>query len=95
MSKEQIFVTVRNRGLIALPSSTRRRFGLDKSGVQLEVIEKDGEIVLRPHAAVPVDQTWFWTERWQTMEREADQAITSGSVTEFEDVDSLLVDLDS
>jgi hypothetical protein len=29
------------------------------------------------------------------MEREADQAIASGSVTEFEDVDSLLVDLDS
>ncbi len=95
MSKEQIFVTVQNRGLIALPSSIRHHFGLDKSGAQVEVIERDGEIVLRPHVAVPVDQTWFWTERWQALEREADQAITSGRVTVFEDVDSLLNDLDS
>ena len=95
MSKEQIFVTVQNRGLIALPSSIRHRFGLDKAGAQVEVIERDGEIVLRPHVAVPVDQTWFWTERWQTLEREADEAITGGRVTVFEDVDSLLDDLDS
>ena len=95
MSKEQVFVTVQNRGLIALPSTIRHRFGLDKSGAQVEVIERDGEIILRPHVAVPVDQTWFWTERWQALEREADQAISSGRVTVFEDVDSLLADLDS
>ena len=67
MSKEQVFVTVQNRGLIALPSTIRHRFGLDKSGAQVEVIERDGEIILRPHVAVPVDQTWFWTERYSML----------------------------
>ncbi|MBA3622505.1 MAG: hypothetical protein H0W51_09355 [Euzebyales bacterium] len=36
---------------------------------------------LHPLAAVPADQTWFWTQRWQRMEREADADIAAGRVT--------------
>lgn len=90
-----MFVTVQGRGLIAIPSSIRRHFGLDKAGAQVEVIEREGEIVLRPHLAVPTDQTWFWTERWQQMEREVDDAISAGLVTTVDGVEELLADLDS
>jgi antitoxin MazE len=45
--------------------------------------------------AVPADQAWFWTEHWQQMEREANDAITAGRVTVSEDIDELLADLDS
>lgn len=95
MSDEHTFVTVQSRGLIAIPTAIRRRFGLDKPGAQVEVIERDGEIVLRPHVAVPADQAWFWTERWQQMEREANHAIADGRVTAVDGVDELLADLDS
>jgi hypothetical protein len=61
----------------------------------VEVIELGGEIVLRPHVAVPADQAWFWTKRWQKMEREADEAIAAGRVTVVESVEELLADLDS
>ena len=88
-------MTVQGRGLIAIPSSIRRHFGLDKPGAQVEVIEREGEIVLRPHLAVPTDQTWFWTERWQQMEREADDAISVGLITTVDGVEELLADLDS
>ncbi len=88
-------MTVQGRGLIAIPSSIRRHFGLDKPGAQVEVIEREGEIVLRPHLAVPTDQTWFWTERWQQMEREVDDAISAGLVTTVDGVEELLADLDS
>ena len=60
-----------------------------------EIIEREGEIVLRPHVAVPADQAWFWTERWQEMEREANDAIAAGRVAVVEGVDELLADLDS
>jgi antitoxin MazE len=83
-----------SRGLIAIPT-TRRHFGLDQPGAQVEVIEREGEIVLRPHVAVPADQVWFWTERWQQMEREADDAIAARRVTVNDDVDDLLANLDS
>jgi len=89
------FVTVQSRGLIAIPSSIRRHFGLDQPGAQVEVIEREGEIILRPHVAVPADQAWFWAERWQRMERDADDAIVAGRVTATEGIDELLADLDS
>jgi len=95
MAEEHTFVTVQSRGLIAIPTAIRRHFGLDQPGAQVEVIEREGEIVLRPHVPVPADQAWFWTERWQQMEREANDAIAAGSVTVTEDVDELLADLES
>jgi antitoxin MazE len=94
VSEDRIFVTVQSRGVIAIPTAMRRHFGLDQPGAQVELIERDGEIVLRPHVAVPADQAWFWTERWQQLEREADEAIAAGRVTTVADVDELLADLD-
>ena len=88
-------MTVQGRGLIAIPTAIRRHFGLDKPGAQVEVIEREGEIVLRPHLAVPTDQTWFWTDRWQQIEREADDAISAGLITTVDGVEELLADLDS
>ncbi len=81
--------------MIAIPTTIRRHFGLDQPGAQVEVIEREGEIVLRPHIAVPADQAWFWTERWQRLEREADEAIAAGHVADAESIDELLADLDS
>jgi antitoxin MazE len=95
MKNESSFVTVQARGVIAIPSALRRQFGLDQPGAQVEVVEREGEIVLRPHVPVPSDQAWFWTERWQKMERDADKAIAAGQVATFEDVDDFLADLDS
>jgi antitoxin MazE len=95
MAEGHTFVTMQGRGLIAIPTAIRRRFGLDQPGAQVEVFEREGEIVLRPQVAVPADQAWFWTERWQQMEREADDAIAAGRTVTVEDVEEFLADLDS
>ena len=34
--------------------------------------------------AVRSDQAWFWTERWQKMEREVDEQIERGDVRTFD-----------
>ncbi len=95
MSKSSTFVTVQARGLSAIPSAIRRHFGLDKPGAQVEEFERDGEIVLRPHVAVPIDQAWFWTEQWQKMEFEADETIAGGRVAKTDNVNDFLDELDS
>jgi len=89
------FVTVQTRGVVAIPPAIRRHLGLDQPGAQVEIVERDGEIVLRPHVPIPSDQTWFWTERWQRMERQADHDIAAHKVGSFESVDDFLADLDS
>ena len=95
MPGDSTFVTIQSRGVIAIPPDIRKRCGLDRPGAQVEVVERDGEIVLRPHIPVPAGQAWFWTERWQEMERLADEDIAQGKVASFGGVEDFLADLDT
>lgn len=88
------FLSFQRRGVVAFPAALRRKLRDDIPGIQLEVTERaDGTFLLRPVVPVPADQAWFWTERWQTMEREADADIAAARVGTYDDVDALLADL--
>ncbi|MGC8481749.1 MAG: AbrB/MazE/SpoVT family DNA-binding domain-containing protein [Acidimicrobiales bacterium] len=80
MADEAIFVSVQSRGLIAIPASLRKRYGLDQPGAQVEIIERNGELVLRPHLPVPVQQAWFWSNEWQAKEQLAESDADEGRV---------------
>ena len=83
--KDSHFLSVQGRGLVTLPADFRRRHQLDKPGAQLQIVEReDGVIELIPHAAIPADQAWFWTDKWQQMEREADEDIAAGRERTFD-----------
>ena len=91
-----VFLAPQKRGLIAFTPELRKRLRLDEPGAQLEVQElPDGTFRIRGAVAVPSDQAWFWTDRWQQMEREADLDIAAGRVKQYESVDDMLADLDS
>ena len=90
-----VFVSIQKRGTIALPPDVRERFGLDRPGAQLELVERDGEIVLRPHVPVPADQAWFWSEEWQAREKAVDSHVDAGETSEFASVDTFLEHLDT
>ncbi|MGD0122926.1 MAG: AbrB family transcriptional regulator [Candidatus Limnocylindrales bacterium] len=89
-------VTVNPRGTVALPVELRRRLRLDRKDSQIKLIEyDDGRVELVPVVTVPADQAWFWTERWQKMEREADADIAAGRLTVVDGADELIAHLDS
>jgi bifunctional DNA-binding transcriptional regulator/antitoxin component of YhaV-PrlF toxin-antitoxin module len=89
-------LTVQSRGTVALPADLRRRLRLDQKDSQIKLIERDdGRIELVPVVAVRADQAWFWTDRWQQMEREADADITAGRTTVVEGLDGLLSEFES
>ncbi|MEZ5333470.1 MAG: AbrB/MazE/SpoVT family DNA-binding domain-containing protein [Thermoanaerobaculia bacterium] len=95
MSTREYHVALQARGTLALPADLRKRHHLDAPGAQVRVVEReDGVIELYPLAAVPAEQRWFWTERWQRMEREADEDIAAGRLRGFDDVDELLTGLE-
>lgn len=88
-------LTVQSRGTVALPVDLRRRLHLDQENAQVQLIEhEDGRVELVPVVAVPADQSWFWTERWQTMEREADADIAAGRATVVDGFEGLIAHLD-
>ena len=48
-------IPMSKRGTVTLPPALRRKFGLDRMDNPLVIIEeRDGELILRPAAAVPV-----------------------------------------
>lgn len=88
-------LSVRSRGTLALPADLRRRLHLDAPESQVRLIDHgDGRVELVSVVAVPADQAWFWTDRWQAMEREADADIAAGRSTVVDGVDELIAHLD-
>jgi antitoxin MazE len=89
------FLTIQSRGLIALPRRIRERYRLDEPGAQLELVEReDGVLELRPHVPVPADQAWFWSERWQRMERELEAEYARGEGVRHDDSEGFLAFLE-
>ncbi len=84
MQKHFGFATVQPKnGTVTIPAQLRRQLGLDKPGAQVEIVVRDGEIVLVPHLAVRIDQAWFWTPEWQAKEREVDEELAAGRRTDL------------
>lgn len=95
MAKVHEFVAVQKRGVITLPPVVRERLSLNTPGAQLEIVETDdGRFEIRGAIPVRADQAWFWTERWQRMERDADADLAAGNVTRSDSVDELIDELD-
>jgi antitoxin MazE len=83
-------LTLQSRGTVALPADLRRRLRLDQENAQIKLIERDdGRVELVPVVAVRADQAWFWTDRWQAMEREADADIAAGRTTVVDGLEGL------
>jgi hypothetical protein len=90
--KERVVVLKRvdpRRGTVVLPKAVRR----DVEYVEV-VRRPDGVIELRPQVPVDAAQAWFWSERWQDMEREADADIAAGRTRRYDSADAFLADLE-
>lgn len=88
-----MLVKLGQRGTVTIPKELRH--GLDEGTVLEAVRRDDGVIELRPQSTIDASQSWFWTERWQRMEREADEAYAAGRYQSFDDVEDFLADLDA
>lgn len=87
------YINVRDRGQISLPAAIRKRFHLDVPGAQVEIIEREGEIILRPMLPIPADQAWAWTEEFQAGERIADAEAAAGLGTVYNSGEEFLESL--
>jgi antitoxin MazE len=83
-------VELSNRGTLTLP----RQLRTSSTSLYEARQRDDGTIELIPQQAVDAAQAWFWTERWQEMERDAQADIKAGRVRRYKGVASLLTDLD-
>ena len=96
MERHLGFVSVQQRnGTVTIPAQARHALGLDQPGAQVEVVLRDGELVLIPYVAVPAETAWFWNDGHQAAEREADSDLTAGRHTDFDTAEQLLAHLEN
>ena len=86
-------VKISERGTITIPKELRAH--LSQGAIVEVVLREDGVLELRPQIVIDASQAWFWSERWQQMEREVDEEIAAGRVQTFDDVESFLEALDA
>ena len=68
-----------------------------RQDIQIVAVERrnDGVIELIPKVAVDESQAWFWTDRWQQMERQVEAEKRAGKIRRFDNVEELIKDLDA
>lgn len=85
---------LRSKSQITLPASIVKEPDL-KAGDKIELTVEDGKIVITPVITIPKSQAWYWSKKWQDMEKQADSEREQGKLKKFDSVDDLLKDLDS
>lgn len=86
-------IKVREKGQVTLPVFIRKSLDLTKGSIVLAKIV-DNTVVLVPQRTIDKDQVWFWTERWQKLEAEAEKDIRKGRVKTFNSVEELFDEIE-
>lgn len=86
-------IRLRARGQLTLPRYMREKLRLEEGTLVLAKLV-DQTIVLIPQETVDKEQSWFWQERWQRLEAEAEEDIRRGRVKSFDSVEELFNEIE-
>ena len=78
-------VKVRGKYQVTIPEDIRSHVPL-RVGERVEVIARDGEIIIRPVIEVPRNQAWFWSEEWQKQIAQSMKDLEKGKAKVFKSV---------
>jgi antitoxin PrlF len=86
---------LRNKGQITVPAEIRSVLGAEEGDDLLFYSDEQGRVIVSRAQVISPEQAWFWTQRWQQMEREAQADLEQGRVHEFSDVDEVITFLEN
>jgi AbrB family looped-hinge helix DNA binding protein len=94
-SAEYYKTRLRAKGQVTLPSEVRQLLSVREGDDLVFRTNEKGQVVLERARIIPPDQAWFWTERWQRMEQEAQADIESGRMHRYANVEEAIADLEA
>jgi AbrB family looped-hinge helix DNA binding protein len=71
---------LRSKGQVTIPNEVRALLDLHEGDDLAFYVDENNQVVIGRLQYISPDQAWFWTERWQQMEREAQADIEAGRV---------------
>lgn len=84
---------IRSRSQITIPAEIIKKLDL-KQGDTLDVEIEGNQIILRPVIAIPKEQAYFWTEQWQSEEKQVQSDITNNNIQHAKSKKELIEDLE-
>ena len=85
---------LRQKGQITVPPEIRELLGAGEGDDLLFSTDEQSRVIVSRAQIIDPDQTWFWSDRWQRMEREAQSDLDAGRVSEFANLEDALFALD-
>lgn len=85
---------LRSKNQLTLPPEVRAALHVHEGDEVEFTVTADGEVTLRGLAVIPAQQRWFWTEDWQSGEREASEQVAAGDVITYDSADDMFSALD-
>jgi AbrB family looped-hinge helix DNA binding protein len=81
---------LRGRGQITLPPQIRERLQVREGDDVMFYVTEKGQVVVDQVRVIDPEQAWFWSERWQKMEREAQEDLEKGRFHDFDNVEDAI-----
>jgi antitoxin MazE len=85
---------LRNKGQTTVPAEIRSALGAEEGDDLIFYADEAGQVLVSRAQTIPPDQAWFWSERWQRLERAAQADIDAGRVIEVHGVKEAMDVLD-
>jgi AbrB family looped-hinge helix DNA binding protein len=74
---------LRVKGQVTVPGEIREILGVEEGDELVFLVDENGRVIVERVQVIPPDQAWFWSERWQRLEREVQQDIEKGKIHRF------------
>jgi antitoxin MazE len=85
---------LRRRSQVTLPSEVVKKMKLQE-GDNLDIAMEEDRIIIKPVLVIDRSQSWFWSKKWQELEKEVDQDIKQGRVHKAKGVEELIKKLEA
>jgi AbrB family looped-hinge helix DNA binding protein len=85
---------LRNKGQITVPQEIRTFLGIEEGDDLLFYTDNAGRVLVSRAQIINPGQAWFWSDRWQRMEQEAQTDLEAGRIVEYTSIAEALVALD-
>src|SRR4030065_2640881 len=85
---------LRNKGQVTVPQEIRNLLGAEEGDDLLFYTDQAGRVVVSRAQIIDPEQAWFWSDRWQLMEHEAQADLDAGRMVEFTNIAEALAALD-
>ena len=85
---------LRQKGQITVPPEIRKLLEAGEGDDLLFSTDEKNRVIVSRAQIIDPEQAWFWSERWQRMEREAQSDLDAGQMSEYSNVKEALEALD-